>query len=102
MAIAKVEVERFSLTTAKPFEAVVAYKYPPEVDEFNAADIEKAPSMVVRPPRVARAPVAMNASWSENSPSATSTITWRGDEWFVSTFGTASSTPGTAMWTRPL
>lgn len=25
MAIAKVEVERFSLTTAKPFEAVIAY-----------------------------------------------------------------------------
>jgi flavin reductase (DIM6/NTAB) family NADH-FMN oxidoreductase RutF len=36
-----------------------AFEYPPEVDEFNAADIEKAPSMVVRPPRVARAPVAM-------------------------------------------
>ena len=36
-----------------------AFEYPPEVDEFNAADIEKAPSIIVRPPRVARAPVAM-------------------------------------------
>lgn len=36
-----------------------AFEHPPQVDEFEAAGIEKAPSVVVRPPRVAQAPVAM-------------------------------------------
>jgi flavin reductase (DIM6/NTAB) family NADH-FMN oxidoreductase RutF len=36
-----------------------AFEHPAEVDEFDAANIEKAPSVLVRPPRVARAPVAM-------------------------------------------
>jgi flavin reductase (DIM6/NTAB) family NADH-FMN oxidoreductase RutF len=36
-----------------------AFEHAPEIDEFEAAGIEKAPSVVVRPPRVARAPVAM-------------------------------------------
>src|SRR5262245_14637356 len=36
-----------------------ALEYPPEVDEFEAVGLEKAPSVVVRPPRVALAPVAM-------------------------------------------
>jgi hypothetical protein len=36
-----------------------AFEHPPEIDEFEAAGQEKAPSVVVRPPRVALAPVAM-------------------------------------------
>lgn len=36
-----------------------AFEHPPEVDEFEAASLEKAPSVVVRPSRVAHAPVAM-------------------------------------------
>ena len=36
-----------------------AFEHPSDVDEFEAACIEKAPSVIVRPPRVARAPVAM-------------------------------------------
>jgi flavin reductase (DIM6/NTAB) family NADH-FMN oxidoreductase RutF len=36
-----------------------AFEHPPEVDEFEVAGLEKAPSVVVRPSRVARAPVAM-------------------------------------------
>ena len=36
-----------------------AFEYPSDVDEFEAACIEKTPSVIVRPPRVARAPVAM-------------------------------------------
>lgn len=36
-----------------------AFEHPPEIDEFEAAGVEKAPSVFVRPPRVARAPVAM-------------------------------------------
>ncbi len=39
-----------------------AFEYPPGVDEFEAARIEKAPSVIVRPPRVARAPVAMECT----------------------------------------
>jgi flavin reductase (DIM6/NTAB) family NADH-FMN oxidoreductase RutF len=36
-----------------------AFEHPPEVDEFEAASVEKAPSVIVRAPRVACAPVAM-------------------------------------------
>jgi flavin reductase (DIM6/NTAB) family NADH-FMN oxidoreductase RutF len=36
-----------------------AFEHPPEVDEFEAAGLEKAPSVIVRPSRVALAPVAM-------------------------------------------
>ena len=36
-----------------------AFEHPPEVDEFEAASIEKAPSIAARPPRVAHAPTAM-------------------------------------------
>jgi flavin reductase (DIM6/NTAB) family NADH-FMN oxidoreductase RutF len=36
-----------------------AFEYPPGIDEFEAAGLEKAPSVVVRPSRVALAPVAM-------------------------------------------
>ena len=36
-----------------------AAEHPPEVDEFEVTGLEKAPSVVVRPPRVALAPVAM-------------------------------------------
>jgi flavin reductase (DIM6/NTAB) family NADH-FMN oxidoreductase RutF len=36
-----------------------AFEHPPEVDEFEAVGIEKAESVIVRPPRVALAPVAM-------------------------------------------
>jgi flavin reductase (DIM6/NTAB) family NADH-FMN oxidoreductase RutF len=36
-----------------------AFEYPPGVDEFEAVGLEKAPSVVVKPPRVALAPVAM-------------------------------------------
>jgi flavin reductase (DIM6/NTAB) family NADH-FMN oxidoreductase RutF len=36
-----------------------AFEHPPGVDEFDAADLEKAPSVVVQPPRVALAPVSM-------------------------------------------
>jgi flavin reductase (DIM6/NTAB) family NADH-FMN oxidoreductase RutF len=36
-----------------------AFEHPPEIDEFEAAGLEKAPSVVVRPPRVALAPVSM-------------------------------------------
>jgi flavin reductase (DIM6/NTAB) family NADH-FMN oxidoreductase RutF len=36
-----------------------AFEHPSEVDEFEAAGLEKAPSVFVRPPRVALAPVAM-------------------------------------------
>ena len=32
-------------------------EFPPEVDEFEAAGLEKAPSLLVRPPRVAASPV---------------------------------------------
>ena len=36
-----------------------AFEHPPEVDEFEAVGLKKAPSVIVRPPRVALAPVAM-------------------------------------------
>jgi flavin reductase (DIM6/NTAB) family NADH-FMN oxidoreductase RutF len=36
-----------------------AFEYPPGVDEFEASGIEKAPSVIVKPPRVARSPVSM-------------------------------------------
>jgi flavin reductase (DIM6/NTAB) family NADH-FMN oxidoreductase RutF len=36
-----------------------AIEYPPEIDEFEAAGLEKAPSLIVKPPRVARSPVSM-------------------------------------------
>jgi len=36
-----------------------AREFPSEMDEFDALGLEKAPSVVVRPPRVALAPVAM-------------------------------------------
>jgi flavin reductase (DIM6/NTAB) family NADH-FMN oxidoreductase RutF len=36
-----------------------AFEHPPEIDEFDAVGLEKAPSEVVRPPRVAQAPVSM-------------------------------------------
>jgi flavin reductase (DIM6/NTAB) family NADH-FMN oxidoreductase RutF len=36
-----------------------AFEHPSEVDEFEAVGLEKGPSVVVRPPRVALAPVAM-------------------------------------------
>ncbi len=39
-----------------------AFEHPPEVDEFEAAGVERAPSVLVRPPRVARAPVAMECA----------------------------------------
>jgi len=36
-----------------------AVEHPPDVDEFKVTGLKKAPSVVVRPPRVALAPVAM-------------------------------------------
>jgi flavin reductase (DIM6/NTAB) family NADH-FMN oxidoreductase RutF len=39
-----------------------AFEYPPEVDAFEAVGLEKAPSVVVRPPRVALAPVALECT----------------------------------------
>lgn len=36
-----------------------AFEFPPEVDEFEAVGIGKAPSVVVRAPRVAGAPISM-------------------------------------------
>jgi flavin reductase (DIM6/NTAB) family NADH-FMN oxidoreductase RutF len=36
-----------------------AFEYDPEVDEFEATGLQKAPSVIVRPSRVAMAPVAM-------------------------------------------
>ena len=36
-----------------------AFEHAPEVDEFEATGLEKAPSVIVRPSRVAVAPVAM-------------------------------------------
>ena len=32
-------------------------EFPPEVDEFEAAGLDKAPSLIVKPPRVAASPV---------------------------------------------
>jgi len=37
-------------------------EFPPEVDEFEAAGLEPAPSVVVGPPRVAAAPVSMECT----------------------------------------
>jgi flavin reductase (DIM6/NTAB) family NADH-FMN oxidoreductase RutF len=36
-----------------------AFEHAPEIDEFEATGLQKAPSVIVRPPRVAQAPVAM-------------------------------------------
>jgi flavin reductase (DIM6/NTAB) family NADH-FMN oxidoreductase RutF len=36
-----------------------AIEYPPAVDEFTAVGLEKAPCVIVRPPRVALSPVSM-------------------------------------------
>jgi flavin reductase (DIM6/NTAB) family NADH-FMN oxidoreductase RutF len=36
-----------------------AFEYPPEIDEFEAVGLQKAPSAAVRPPRVAGAPVSL-------------------------------------------
>jgi flavin reductase (DIM6/NTAB) family NADH-FMN oxidoreductase RutF len=36
-----------------------AFEFPPEVDEFEAVGLAKAPCVVVRPPRVEGAPIAM-------------------------------------------
>jgi flavin reductase (DIM6/NTAB) family NADH-FMN oxidoreductase RutF len=36
-----------------------ATDYPPEIGEFDAAGVEREPSELVRPPRVARSPVAL-------------------------------------------
>jgi flavin reductase (DIM6/NTAB) family NADH-FMN oxidoreductase RutF len=36
-----------------------AFEHPSDVDEFEAAGLAKAPSVIVKPPRVALAPVAM-------------------------------------------
>ena len=39
-----------------------AFEYPPGVDEFEACGIEKARSVIVKPPRVARSPVSMECT----------------------------------------
>jgi flavin reductase (DIM6/NTAB) family NADH-FMN oxidoreductase RutF len=39
-----------------------AFEHPPSVDEFEAAGLEKAPSLVVKPPRVALSPVSMECT----------------------------------------
>ena len=36
-----------------------AFEHPPNIDEFKVAELEKAPSVVVKPPRVALSPVSM-------------------------------------------
>jgi flavin reductase (DIM6/NTAB) family NADH-FMN oxidoreductase RutF len=36
-----------------------AFEFPPEIDEFEAVGLQKAPSVAVRPPRVAGAPISM-------------------------------------------
>ncbi|CAB3782342.1 hypothetical protein LMG28614_01422 [Paraburkholderia ultramafica] len=36
-----------------------AFEFPSEVDEFDAVGLNKAPSLTVRPPRVAAAPIAL-------------------------------------------
>ena len=36
-----------------------AFEHPPDVYEFKVAELEKAPSLVVRPPRIALSPVSM-------------------------------------------
>ena len=43
-------------------------EYPPDVDEFSLAGLETAPSIDVRPPRVALAPAAMEVKLSQIVP----------------------------------
>jgi flavin reductase (DIM6/NTAB) family NADH-FMN oxidoreductase RutF len=49
----------WSMATYDLREAVniTSREFPPDVDEFEAAGLEKAPSLVVKPPRVAASPV---------------------------------------------
>ena len=42
--------------------------FPPEVDEFEAAGLTKAPSSLVAPPRIADAPVAMECRYFSDVP----------------------------------
>lgn len=42
---------------------ITASGFPPEVDEFEAAGLEKAPSVIVKPPRVAASPIQMECKY---------------------------------------
>lgn len=50
-----------NLANLKNLEAIneSGTEYPPDEDEFAALGIEREPSMIVKPPRVARSPVAI-------------------------------------------
>ncbi len=39
--------------------------YPPDVDEFEAAGLEKAPSVRVKPYRVAQSPIQLECQWTQ-------------------------------------
>ena len=45
-----------------------AFEFPPEADEFVEVGLEKAPSLVVRPPRVSGAPISMECRVIQNHP----------------------------------
>lgn len=57
----------FNLATRPLAEAVniSSYPFPPEVDEFDHAGIEKAPCRLIPPPRVAASPVTMECRLSQ-------------------------------------
>jgi flavin reductase (DIM6/NTAB) family NADH-FMN oxidoreductase RutF len=44
---------------------ISAAPFPPDVDEFEAAGLEKAPSRIVKPPRVALSPIQFECSYVE-------------------------------------
>jgi flavin reductase (DIM6/NTAB) family NADH-FMN oxidoreductase RutF len=56
-----------NVVTARHLDAMVqtSADYPPEVDEFERAALTAAPSTVVKPPRVAEAPIAMECRTRE-------------------------------------
>lgn len=47
---------------------LTAADFPPETDEFEIADLETVPSLEVRPPRIAAAPVAMECKVTQIVP----------------------------------
>ncbi|MBW2529770.1 MAG: flavin reductase family protein [Deltaproteobacteria bacterium] len=56
-----------NVVTERHLDAMVqsSADYPPEVDEFEKAGVVAAPSELVRPPRVAEAPIAMECRTRE-------------------------------------
>src|SRR5271156_5796485 len=47
---------------------VTAFEFPPEVDEFEKAGLEKEPSLRVKPPRVKGAPISFECRLSQLFP----------------------------------